>query len=321
MNAQRLNLTALFLFAMWVAGPTMMTLPGVASAAAASNDGARAAISAQAGALMHAIEHGDAAAVAALFTDDAQLCTPGMTGAVRGRGAIEGFWRGALNGGLKALPLTAAEVDGSGDIRVETGSYAALGAQGAELGRGNYLFVWKHEGGAWKIHRDFANAAAPRPAAPPTGSDDHVGFPADYRAAFKLLAVTARDDGSEITTTYANEIAASVTHSSQLPYPNDSIIVMEFAAPFRDGEGQLLRDSSGELMKGEVAHVDVMRRGQGFGSIYGDNRAGEWEFASYARDGHTLIPPAASGHCAACHAKAGADKDYVFRLQNRLPTP
>jgi ketosteroid isomerase-like protein len=316
-----MNLMVLVVFAMSVAGPTTMALADLSHATAPPNDAARVAISAQAGMLMRAIELGDAAAVAAMFTDDAQLCTPGMAAAVRGRGAIEGFWRGALNGGLKALPLTADAVEGSGDVRIETGTYVARGEQGAELGQGNYLFVWKRVGADWKIFRDFANAAAPRPVATAAASDDRVGFPKDYQIAFKLLAVTARDDGSEIMTTYANEIAASVTHTGQLPYPNGSVIVMEFAAPSRDGEGQLLRDPSGELMKGGVAHVDVMRRGNGFGALYGDSRAGEWEFASYARDGHTLIPPSATGHCAACHSKAGADKDYVFRLQSRLPTP
>ena len=86
----------------------------------------------------------------------------------------------------------------------------------------------------------------------------------------------------------------------------------------KDGEGELLRDAHGALLKGEVVRVDVMRRGRGFGAPYGDNRAGEWEFASYRRDGSTLISPVNGGDCAACHRNAGADKDFVFRAERSL---
>ena len=58
-----------------------------------------------------------------------------------------------------------------------------------------------------------------------------------------------------------------------------------------------------------------MRRGGGFGEVYGASRAGEWEFASYRADGTTLIEPANAVQCAACHLKAGAEKDFV------LPAP
>lgn len=293
---------------------------------AASSDAAHTAIAAQAQVFMRAIERGDAAAVAAVFTEDARLSVPGSQGLVSGRAGIQKFWQAAFDAGLTGLPLAASDLDGRGDLRLETGSFIARGRDGAELGRGHYLLAWKREAGAWKIHRDLGNAslAQPRAAASPapvsSSGVDRVGFPADYRQGFKLLAVAARDDGSEIMTTYANAAAASVTQASQLPYPDGAVIVMEFAAPFRDGEGQLLRDSSGNLVKGEVAHVDVMRRGSGFGAMYGAQRAGEWEFASYSREGKTLIAPENAGHCAACHMKAGVEKDFVFRSQSRLAT-
>jgi uncharacterized protein (TIGR02246 family) len=295
---------------------------------AASSGAANTAITAQAQVFMRAIERGDAAAVAALYTEDARLSVPGSHGVVAGRAGIQKFWQAAFDAGLTGLPLEAVDLDGRGDLRLETGSYTARGKDGAELGRGYYLLAWKREGGAWKIHRDVGNASPMQPMAQPAaamtrapmpaGGADRVGFPADYRQGFKLLAVAARDDGSEIMTTYANAAAALVTQASQLPYPDGAVIVMEFAAPFRDGEGQLLRDSSGQLLKGEVAHVDVMRRGSGLGAIYGEQRAGEWAFASYSREGRTLIAPENAGHCAACHARAGVAQDFVFRSKSRL---
>jgi ketosteroid isomerase-like protein len=284
-------------------------------AGAARIDQTQRAIEAQAKVFMAALGNGDAPGAAQVFTAEAKLSVPAM-GIIEGRPAIAEFWRGALVSGLKALELSKTDLEGEGDLRVETGTYRLFAANRAEAGRGQYLLVWKKEDGAWKIHRDFGHADTPTPAMPPAAStqSDRVGFPVDYRTAFKLLAVNARPDGSEIMTTYVNPLAAAVEETGQLPYPHGSVFVMEFAAPFRDGEGQLLRDSAGKLIKGEVAHVDVMRRGDGFGEGYGASRAGEWEFASYGRDGKTLIAPANAGHCAACHGmRAGVEKDYVFR--------
>ena len=150
-------------------------------------------------------------------------------------------------------------------------------------------------------------------------NQDRVGFPRNYAAQFRMLGGTASDDSMGLTTVYGNEIAASVADSEQTAFPDGAVILMEFAQPLRDGEDQLLRDARGRPLKGAVAHIDVMRRGTGFGDGYGDSRAGEWEFASYRPDGSTLIPPTKSTHCAACHLKAGAGKDFVYRLRSWSP--
>jgi Cytochrome P460 len=142
---------------------------------------------------------------------------------------------------------------------------------------------------------------------------DRVGLPPDYTTRFQVLGDTVHDDRHGLTTVYANELAASVAHTEAAHYPNGSVILMEFAEPQRDGEDQLLRDAHGQPMKGSITHIDVMRRGGGFGEVYGSNRAGDWEFASYRADGTTLIEPANAVQCAACHLKAGAEKDFVYR--------
>jgi len=142
---------------------------------------------------------------------------------------------------------------------------------------------------------------------------DRVGFPANYTHTLRQAGDTVFDERSGITTVYANELATSSPGFSQARYPNGSVIVMEFAEPLHDGEGELLRDAQGAPLKGRIQHVDVMRRGAGFGAAYGENRAGEWEFASYASDGRTLQSPDSTAHCAGCHRNAGVDKDFVFR--------
>ena len=292
-------------------------------ATAASPDHARAAIAEQSRAFMNALESGDAQGAARIFSADARLLVAMVDGAVVGREGIEKFWQGAMNGGLKALKLTTVDLEGDGAMRVETGDYSAIGAGGAELGRGHYLFVWRKESGEWKIFRDMGNASPAQPSggmAPSAAAPGSEGgaFPAQYAATFETLGAALADKNALVTTTYANSLAASVRNIGQIPYPDGAVIVMEYAQPVKDGEGELLRDSTGALQKGEVVRVDVMRKGQGFGAPYGDQRAGDWEFSSFRRDGSAFLPPANGAACAACHRNAGADKDFVFRSRAQL---
>ena len=154
-------------------------------------------------------------------------------------------------------------------------------------------------------------------AAPNAGDSD---FPADYRSSMRMMGGTVFNEKFGLTTVYVNELAASLVPFSQARYPDGSVILMEFAQPQRDGEGELLRDAKGAPMRGEIMHVDVMRRVAGFGNVYGENRAGEWQFASYKADGTILIATANGAHCAGCHRNAGVDKDFVFRDRSWEPT-
>ena len=287
------------------------------TAGAARQDTARAAIAAQSQALMVAIEKGDAAAIANLFTAEAKISVSMPGGVVSGRASITSFWQAALGSGLERLLLTPADLVGDGELRVETGSYQAFGAERRELGHGQYLLAWVKESGVWKISRDFAHGDN-APVATPTATQvpDRVGLPAEYRTRFRVLGSTVHDDQHGLTTVYANDLVAAVANTEAAHYPNGAVILMEFADPQRDGEGQLMRDARGQPLKGPITHVDVMRRGGGFGEAHGASRAGEWEFASYRADGTILIAPASAEQCAACHLKAGAEKDFVFRLRS-----
>jgi hypothetical protein len=144
---------------------------------------------------------------------------------------------------------------------------------------------------------------------------DRVGFPKDYRTQYKVLGVTIRDQAPEVLTAYGNDKAASVSSREQLPFPDGSIILMEFSYALRDANNQIQRDANGAVLKGEVEHVDVMKRGKNFGATYGENRAGEWEFAGYKLDGTYATTPEASAQCAACHRRAGTENDFVYRMK------
>ena len=296
----------------------MLAAGMVAASSAGSSDAARAAIESQSLALMEASKRGDAAAMAAVFTADARLNVPGPQGIIAGRAAIQRFWESALNGGMQELSLAAVELEGDGELRFETGAYSARGANGAVLGTGEYLLVWKKEGGAWRIYRDYGRPAAPAAvsAAPRVVPSGGSGYPANYQA-FAALGSAFNERSSEVTTTFVNPTAAGIERTRQLPYPDATVFVMEFASARRDGEAQLLRDSAGEVLKGEILHVDVMRK-RGAGERAAGVDVSAWEFTSYRSDGSVAIAPADAAHCADCHRNAGEERDFVFRTRAPL---
>jgi hypothetical protein len=178
---------------------------------------------------------------------------------------------------------------------------------------------------AMKAHTILASTALcwlallPADTARPGGKEQgpaHGGaFPANYSTRLRRVGATLFDEKIGLTTVFVNELAGSVKGFSQEHYPEGSLIVMEFAQPQRDGEGELLRDARGQPLGGAVDYLAVMRRVAGFGAVYGDARAGEWEFSTYRPDGSVLIAPEAARQCAACHRKAGAERDFVYRIR------
>lgn len=141
---------------------------------------------------------------------------------------------------------------------------------------------------------------------------ERVPFPSDYQTAFVEVRASNQTSRTLLGTIYANPAAASIRELTKLPYPDGSVFVMEWAQPVKGENGQLLLDPNGNWKKGPVVRIDVMRREKGFGALYGDQRAGEWEFASYRPDGSVLSSPQGWASCAACHAKA-PERDFVFR--------
>lgn len=149
-------------------------------------------------------------------------------------------------------------------------------------------------------------------AATATGpAEDRVGLP-DY-SGFPVLRTFYGARLQRVGIVHANERAASVTDLANLPYPHGSIFVVEWRRALVGEDGQPLRDAAGEMRSAEIVQIDVMRREPGFGAAYGAARNGDWEYASYNPDRSHATPPAGTGQCAACHLRAGAGRDFVFR--------
>ena len=105
-----------------------------------------------------AFNAGDGATVASLYTEDAALLPPGGA-RVDGRAAIQEFWQGAFDGGLRIDDLHAVEVDSSGDLAGEVGVFtlSVPGEDGPSKVDGKYIVIWKRVGGTWQLHRDAWN--------------------------------------------------------------------------------------------------------------------------------------------------------------------
>lgn len=103
---------------------------------------------------------GDAAAVAALYLEDAKVMAPGRA-TVSGRAAIQAmFAEDIARGGKNALTLV--DVFAGGDFAIEVGDWTATGTGGAHLDHGTFLTVYKKVGGDWKIYRDTWNSSMTR---------------------------------------------------------------------------------------------------------------------------------------------------------------
>ena len=112
-----------------------------------------------------AITQGDAAAAAALYTEDTILLPPNSE-MIQGRQETEAFWR-ALWAQLKVTDVNITIVDlyGNGDIVYEVGKYTlTIQPEGQEPieDKGKYVVVWKLQAdGSWKKHIDIWNSSVP----------------------------------------------------------------------------------------------------------------------------------------------------------------
>jgi carbonic anhydrase len=119
-------------------------------------DEVRDAVEAGNRAFIAAFLRGDAAAIAQLYTEDAQVIAPGEPVA-RGRSAIAAAWQKSIDSGVKDVALHTTEVESTGDLASETGDVRLVAKDGS-ITQGRYLVVWKREGGRWKLHRDIWNS-------------------------------------------------------------------------------------------------------------------------------------------------------------------
>jgi ketosteroid isomerase-like protein len=112
---------------------------------------------------------GDSAAVAALYSEEAQLVMSGSA-PIQGKAAIRKTVDDMIKSGVK-LRIGATQNVGSGDIAYVYGPYSVFEHDGGrEVESGTYIEVWRRRAGAWQIDLDVnavGAAVAARPQPPP----------------------------------------------------------------------------------------------------------------------------------------------------------
>jgi uncharacterized protein (TIGR02246 family) len=111
-----------------------------------------------------AVRSGDATALASLYTEDAMLSPPNFP-MIKGREAVEAFWAGGFQMGIKEIVLTTVEVIGMGDMVCEIGeSEVTIQPEGMDAikDKGKYLVILKETvDGTWKAYVDIWNSSLP----------------------------------------------------------------------------------------------------------------------------------------------------------------
>jgi len=112
---------------------------------------------------MDAYARGDAAGVAALYTDDALLPAPGAP-MVRGPATVEQVLQGMMGAGVERIELRTEDLSLEGDTADEVGTAAVHirpRGQDAIQDPGKYVVIWKRDGDDWKLHVDIFNSDTP----------------------------------------------------------------------------------------------------------------------------------------------------------------
>ena len=110
---------------------------------------------------MTIFSQGDAAGIAALFTESGQFMPPNSD-IVTGKRALQALFQAIFDGGIaKAIKLETHEVVGYDDTVTEVGRHILEGEGGQVLDQGKYIVIWKQEAGQWKVHRNIFNSSLP----------------------------------------------------------------------------------------------------------------------------------------------------------------
>ncbi len=115
---------------------------------------------------VEAMNRGDAAGVASFYNEDAKLLAPNNP-MVIGKQAIQEFWQGGMEMGMRDLTLETMDLDYSGDLACDVGVYTFnTQPEGGQIlkDEGKYIEIWKKQAdGSWKLAVDMFNSDFPPP--------------------------------------------------------------------------------------------------------------------------------------------------------------
>lgn len=138
--------------------------------------------------------------------------------------------------------------------------------------------------------------------------DGELVFPADYKSWPKFAIGVQKAEAKQVRDLYLNTTGATANQGQA--FPNGTVMVMELYKATMDGETPMT-GPDGKLVKGDLAKVFVMGKGEGWGQDVPDNlKNGAWVYSAFGPDGKPLAEDFTK--CRACHAPL-AQKDFVHR--------
>jgi uncharacterized protein (TIGR02246 family) len=140
----------------------MLVVCAVPLAARAADGGAKAGIDAANKKFEEAVAKGDAAAIAKLYAEDAEILPPNSP-PKKGREAIQKEFA-ELVGAFKKITLKTRELYPMGNLALEVSSWKLEDASGKGP-EGKGMVLWKKTGGTWQYYRDMWSGNAPPPKA------------------------------------------------------------------------------------------------------------------------------------------------------------
>jgi hypothetical protein len=140
-----------------------------------------------------------------------------------------------------------------------------------------------------------------------------IEFPEEYQDEFTHYSTVNRaDERKQVVKIFANDVALASAKDGA-PLDSGAVLVMEVYKAKLDAEENPVVGSDGFFEPGELAGIAVMETREGWGTDYPEAwRNGEWEFAAFKPDDHTLVERDYQP-CFACH-KPLQDADYLFSL-------
>jgi len=139
--------------------------------------------------------------------------------------------------------------------------------------------------------------------------DGDLVLPADYKSWPTFLMNIDKEQNKQVRDLYINKIGAR-TSAGQV-FPNGTVMVMEIYMAKEQADGNLEKGPDGKLVKGDLAKVFIMGKGEGWGQDVPDNiKTGAWVFSAAGPDGKPIAEDFTK--CRACHVPL-AQKDFVHR--------
>ena len=124
----------------------------------------RSEIEKQVNGFLAAFNKGDAAGVAAYYTEGARFLPPNAETMI-GKDAIQAAWQFNMDNGVKKADLEIVELTPMGEnAACDVGKYKLWiepepGVTVEDIGK--YVVIWKHDGESWKLDIDIFNTSLP----------------------------------------------------------------------------------------------------------------------------------------------------------------